>query len=340
MCSTIATVTCSTSRFTRGDTTVSWLSAATVHCQQTSFRNQVGTGVVLTAMVAAPDGRWLATAGDDHKIRIVRTSDLVTTQTLTGHRDRIRSLAFDPASEYLVSVGNDGQLIVYDCKQSFQAVRRLVGKPALACVTFSRRDQRIAAVGFADNVLITRPMDGRGVQFDCPRSDLRAVAFRDDDRLLAVGGRGGNLMLLDPHDGRSLADSLLHRGRIHAIGFHRESNQLITVGEDGAAVVYDSQSQQALHRIQVTSGQLFSIAILNSQSVAVAGSDNRIRILNTDEGIVIRELDEHIGSIAALASVGGLLFSAGFDATLRRWSTAVDGTSSERIAESDPIKDR
>ena len=79
----------------QAETTVNWSSTAAIQCQATDFRDRVGTGVVLTALAASPGGESLAAAGEDRRIRIIHTADLTTTQTLIGHRDRIRSLAFD-----------------------------------------------------------------------------------------------------------------------------------------------------------------------------------------------------------------------------------------------------
>lgn len=338
--STVAALSCATVRHAMADTTVSWMSTSAVHCQSTSFRDQVGTGVVLTAMAASPDGLWLAAAGEDHQIRIVQTSDLATIQTLRGHRDRIRSLAFDPQGKYLASVGNDGQLILYDSKASFQITRRLGGNPALASVAFARNHHRVATVGFTGKIFVVTPDGSDILRLKCDDVDLRAIAFRDDDNVIAIGGRTGKLMLLDPLDGRMIGDASVHRGRIHDVCFHHQSNIAVTVGEDGAASMFDTQRREVVRRVPITSGQLFSVAVLNSQMVAVAGSDNSIRILNTDNGLIVRELNEHEGSVTALASVGGSLFSAGFDATLRRWSMTVGQTGIERIADIDPSKDR
>ncbi len=179
-----------------------------------------------------------------------------------------------------------------------------------------------------------------GREIDCDCRDLRAVAWRDDGGVLALGGQGGQLLLLDPRDGRSIAKVPLHGGKIHDLAFHRQSNVVVSIGDDGMATVYDTENQRLLRRVSVTSGRLFSLAVLNSQSVAVAGSDNLIRILNTDDGLVVRALEGHVGSVAGLASVGNSLFSAGFDATLKRWSIEVGTDQTERIAESDPSIDR
>lgn len=337
---TTAVLTAVVSRPALADTTVSWLSASAIECQTASFHDRVGVGVVLTAMAASADGQSLAAAGDDRKIRIIRTTDLQTVQILDGHRDRIRCLAFDREGRWLSSVSNDGQALLYDARNGYPLIGQFAGRTAIASVAFAPREPRFSFVGFSGRLVVVSPSKTQQrLQVDCDCRDLRSVAYRDDEQLLAVGGRGGRLLLLEPATGEEIGRAELHRGPIRDLCFHRQSNILVTIGDDGTANVFDTEEQKVLRRITVTTGKLFSIATLNSQFVAVAGSDNRVRILNTDQGKVVRDLEGHKGSVASLASDGNSLYSAGFDATLRRWSIS-PSAQSERIADSDPTRDR
>lgn len=294
---------------------------------------------VITAIAADPRGELVAAAGDDHAIRILRTSNMTTVRTLQGHRDVIRSLSFDPDGDKLVSAGNDGQLIVWDRNESFRVLQRMAGTPALARVRFSSDGREMAAVGFDSEVFLIGRPDRRRPNFDCDCNDLRAVAYRDDDRVLAVAGRSGDLHLFDLHSD-SVSDHALHRGRIHDIVFHRQANIAVCVAEDGDLTVFDTEQRRLKHRVAVTTGKLFSVAVLNSQLVAVAGSDNVIRVVNTDDGTVVRQLQGHTGSVSTLAASGGLLFSGSYDATVRRWSIGDIDAQGQRIAEGDPRIDR
>jgi WD40 repeat protein len=289
---------------------------------------------VVTSIAADPRGELVAAAGDDHTIRILRTTDLTTVRTLQGHRDVIRTVAFDRAGSSLVSAGNDGQLIVWNRDQSFRIHQRMRGTPALARVRYSPDGNQMAAVGFDNQVFIIGRADREQPVMRCNCKDLRAVAYRDDSQLLAVAGRSGDLHLFDPQSGQLLGQHSIHRSRIHDVAFHKQSNVVVSVAEDGDVVLFDTVQGKPLRRIHVTTGKLFTLAILDAQLIAVAGSDNLIRIVNTDDGTVIRKLNGHAGSVVSLASIGGLLFSGGYDASLRRWLIDVE-SSQQRIAEGD-----
>jgi WD40 repeat protein len=293
---------------------------------------------VVTAIAVDPLGDFVAAAGDDHLIRILSANNLKTVYTLSGHRDMIRTLAFNAQGTRLVSAGNDGQLILWDREDSFSIRQQMQGTPALACVRFSPKSNEIAAVGFNNEVFVI----GRGEspQFICDCQDLRSVAYRDDNKILAVAGRSGDLYLFERDSGRMLGDHALHRGRIHDVAFHHQSNDVICVAEDGTATIFDTQARQLKHRVEVTTGKLFAVAVLNSHLIAVAGSDNDIRIVHTDKGQVMKTLDGHTGSVSTLKASGGYLFSGSFDATLRRWAIGDIESAEERIAEKDPSLDR
>ncbi|WP_186775297.1 WD40 repeat domain-containing protein [Rubripirellula tenax] len=291
--------------------------------------------VVVTAIAADPRGQYLAVSGDDHVIRILSAANYRVVHKLTGHRDLIRSLAFDPAGEKLVSAGNDGQLMLWDRGDAFAQLQVMSGTPAIARVRFAPDGREMAAVGFDNEIyLIGRTVRPRSVlQCDC--NDLRAVAYREDGAVIAVAGRSGDLHLFHPERGELSSEHPLHKGRIHDVVFHRQSNIAVSVGEDGDVTVFDTRERKLRHRVNVTTGKLFAVAVLNSHSVAVAGSDNVIRVVNTDVGEVTQTLEGHRGSIAALAASDDGLVSGGFDAMLRRWSIADIVTYGARIADAD-----
>ncbi|MGB7325249.1 MAG: WD40 repeat domain-containing protein [Rubripirellula sp.] len=304
------------------------------------LEGETNAPVVVTAIASDPRGRWLAVSGDDHIIRILDTSTLTVAHQLTGHRDVIRTLVFDPAGDKLVSAGNDGQLIVWNCNDRFAIKQKMSGTPALACVRFAPSGREMAAVGFDNEIYLIGHPDRKQSVLNCHCNDLRAVAFRDDDAVIAVAGRSGDLHLFNAGTGNLTNEYSIHKGRIHALVFHRQSNTVVSVAEDGYVAVFDTRAEKLRHRIEVTSGKLFTAAVLNSQLVAVAGSDNVIRIVNTDEGKIVKTLEGHQGSISTLAASSDALFSGSFDATLRRWAIADIGQREQRIAEVVPNVDR
>jgi WD40 repeat protein len=300
---------------------------------------QAGIRRVVTAIAADPRGEYVAAAGDDYRIRIYRTSDLKVVRTLVEHGDLVRTLAFDPTGQQLVSAGNDGRLILWNRDDAFSFIREVNGSPALTEVTFAPDGRGLAAVGFESEVFLLEGSSDERISLQCSCQDLRAVRYRDDSEVLAVAGRCGNLHLFD-RDTRQCSEHRLHAGRIRDVAFLPSLNTAVCVGEDGEVTVFDTESKQLIQRIRVTTGKLFAVSVLNSELIAVAGSDNVIRVIHLKSGQVVRRLEGHSGSVNALAAQGGLLFSGSYDATLRRWSIADIVAGQQRIAETGPTIDR
>ena len=58
-------------------------------------------------MAVAPDGSWLASAGDDDTVRIWDPHTGQTRHTLTGHTGGVTALAVAPDGSWLASAGHD-----------------------------------------------------------------------------------------------------------------------------------------------------------------------------------------------------------------------------------------
>lgn len=178
------------------------------------------SGTIIRAIAADPQGDWLAVAGDDHAIRIMRASTLEIVQTLKGHSDLIRTLDFSPSGKRLVSAGNDRQLMIWQRESEFAIQKRFGGAPALACVRFAPDGHEIAAVGFENQVYrIGRVNATDQAKVECDCADLRAVAYRGDGQILAVAGRSGYLHLFDRQSNQLLGEYSIHNARVTSLRF-------------------------------------------------------------------------------------------------------------------------
>lgn len=284
---------------------------------------------VVTAMALDPQGKLLAVASDDGAVRLLNTSDLSQRDLLMGHRDLVRSVAFRPDGLCLVSAGNDGRMIIWDRRRGWSILRQIDDLPTIFSARFSPDGKQLAAVGFDTNLMLFE--SGDRPKLDCHCGDLRGVAYNRSGDRLAVVGRSGKLHLFDPRAAQDLGEFSIHSSRVRDITFLPDTQLAATVGEDGAVTIFDLDAYKVIKQIDLLPCKLFTVVAIDRETVAVAGSDNRIRIIDVTAGRIASYLDGHIGSINSLAYADGALYSGGFDTTVRKWQIPV--SQDQRLAE-------
>jgi len=275
---------------------------------------------VVTALGSTQDGKWLIAAGDDHALRIVQIADGRTHETLKGHTDWVQSVAITEDNRFIVSCSKDCTLRLWSASDRWSSKIIHQGDVALMAMAIDTANQYIACTGFGPNIWIYSLQDGKLVKTlksDC--SDQRAIAFSSDGRQIACGGRDGVVRVWDWQSDQKPLEQTLHRDRIRSISFSENDSVVSTVGEDRRFVRYHISSGQVLIDRRIVGGRLLSMASIDPETIAVAGSDNTIRLIEIATGTEINRLVGHDGSVAVMVRSGGLLVSGSFDTTIRTW---------------------
>jgi WD40 repeat protein len=275
---------------------------------------------VVTAVRLHKSGQLLATAGDDHLVRVWSVADGKLVHKLNGHTDWVRTLDYSPDGRVLATAGNDRQIIFWDAASGGQLETFATHPAAIAAIRFSHDGQRLAALGF-EGALRIYDVSARQLiaQPAAPCTDMRALAFAPDDRLLAVGGRCGTIRLLALPGGELDRDIRAHRQRIRTIAFSSDGAFVASSGEDRLIHVTPLADAAAGYRLPERPAKVLSLVFYGPQHLAAAGSDNLIRLWDVAARAELGQLHGHTGSVAALGCQGKVLVSAGYDTTVRVW---------------------
>ncbi len=276
---------------------------------------------VVTAMATSTKREWLAAAGDDHAIRIVQLSDGRISQTLKGHRDWVQSIAILDNPNSIVSCSKDGELRLWRSQEAWasQIIHR--GEVALMTLTVDKQQRYVACAGFGPNIWIYSLSDlALQKTIDCTSSDIRALAFSNDGEQLACGGRDGVVRVWKWKTSNQPLEQTLHRDRIRAIRFSGDDAELTSIGEDRRLIRYRHNTGQVISDRVISTGRLLSMTFIDDETIAIAGSDNTIRILDVNTSQEQNKLIGHEGSIAVMNCDGTELISGSFDTTIRIWN--------------------
>jgi WD40 repeat protein len=287
---------------------------------------------VVTALAASKDGKWLVAAGDDHAIRVLDRSTGRAHKLLEGHVDWVQSVAILDDNQTILSCSTDGTLLMWSVALEDLSHRVLYrGSIALMCLAVDPDNKSVAIGGFGNSIRIHDIQSGnllREITCDC--NDQRTLAFSGDGHQLASGGRDGvlRIWLFAKADDKPLVpqarliplEQKLHSGRIRAVSFSSDGTVVTTVAEDRRLVRYRTYDGQILLDQKIIGGKLMTMTAIDSRLVAVAGADNTIRIIDSEDGTELHRLVGHDGSVALLLRSGNDLISSSYDTTIRYWN--------------------
>jgi WD40 repeat protein len=204
------------------------------------------------AAALSPDGRTLASAGDDGVIRLWDVAAGTERRRLTGPRGRIRLLTFSPDGKLLASDGQDQSCRLWDVatgkelRQFPGAAHALDFSPdgkLLAWAGYDRTGQQVWGLRLYD------PATGKEVRdlttytgpdkFQQAQDAVMAVRFSPDGRTLAAGTQGNEVVLWEVATGRQRASLRGHQGWIGALAFAPDGNRLASGSSDTATLVWD-----------------------------------------------------------------------------------------------------
>ncbi len=159
----------------------------------------------ITAISLSPDGKILATAAKDFKIKLWDWSEKRLVQTLTGHTRNILRLKFTPDGKHLVSASADISVRVWD-----------VGTGKLVKLWDS------------DNTP------------DWHSGWIQAIDISADGKFLATGSRDTTVKVWDLETGELVRTMWGHNDAVTALAFHpKEKNLLASGSTDGSILVWD-----------------------------------------------------------------------------------------------------
>ena len=257
-----------------------------LHDAATGFverRTRFGDGV--WELDVSPDGRLIASADEDKKVRLYELQTGLLVRELTGHSEGAFSVAFSPDGALVASGGRDWRIRLWNAATG-ALVRTLTGhQEAVYNVEFSPDGRLLASSGATDGtVRFWDALNGSHLStFDTGKSFVTDLDFSPNGKTLAIGA-GRSVLLYDVEAGVQVRELTEHGGQVNAAAFSPDGAHLATGGGQG---------------------------------------DFRVRIWDTNTFTVTRELEGHRSQILTLAwsPDGSRIASGSSDGTIRMWNS-------------------
>jgi WD40 repeat protein len=301
--------------------TAAWIVSLRAAAGQEPLELAGHAGAVNAAQFT-PDGQRIITVSSDHSAILWDLVRREALQKYEGHQGPIYGMALSGDGRALATGAQDNTLRLWDVPAP-RPVQWLAGHEG--------RATRLALGG--EGALITVGQDARVRVWTVGRSTPHAVrtghagevlsaAYRADNLQFATGDAGGVVRLWAPLLTESQAVIGAHAGGATSLAFHPNNQLLLSAGADGTWKLWQLTTP-APKTFAGHTDAVRAVALANNQPLVVTGGvDKSLRVLNMNDGQLVREIKGHETGVtaAAVSPNNGLLASADETGRIRFWN--------------------
>ncbi len=296
-------------RVVSGGTTTSMTAMSPIRLQ--------GYGQSIQKVVYCPAGGILASAGDDHVVRLWSYEGRQLA-ALEGHRDKVEQLCFSPYGHLLASTGGDGRVIVWSVYGG-DALRELRGHQGrVNSLVFSPDGEQLVSGGVDGAVRLWNVSNGNAQVLSGHTSPVRAVAFSPTGKAIASASDDRSVRLWKDDSGQRIILSG-HRRSVYSVAFSPDGQFLASGGHDGMVMVWrvrDGTSRSLVGHKGIVWHVQYSP---DGETLASSSSDCTVRLWDSAGRPRVLEGHERRVRESVFSPNGRVLATVSIDGTIRLW---------------------
>jgi hypothetical protein len=281
----------------------------------------------------APDGRTLASGGDDKTLRLWDLAGAARPVVLIGHEEAIWALTFAPDGNRLLTGGWENVIYLTDLKKSSKQVTRCEQDRyryggGVWSVAFAP-DGGSHSAGFANGSIYLGHRGAVPFHLEGHAWPVTSLAYSPDGWTLASAGQDCTIRFWDANYGRALSTKAAHQDWVRSISYSRSGEMLASGGQDGTIRLWDvrglgRETTGEVEEIAEWSGggaRVSQVVFLpDNQTLLAAGWDATVRIWDVASGRQRAAFDFDIGRVHCLTvAPDGMTAAAGGDRAIVVW---------------------
>jgi WD40 repeat protein len=294
---------------------------------------------VPASVVFSPDGKILATAGWDCKVKL---RDVASGEKIaTFVSDEPASPVFSPDGKTLATAGWDNTLMLWDVATGRSTAIRSDSADGVRPVAFGRDGKTLVSAGSYGTIKLWDIATGKTTAVFRTGSPCGGVALSPDGKTLASGHWDGTVTLWDPASGRNTATLVPSFFQLLLeLFWARPTVRTVAFSPDGRTLA--ASTEQVINLWDVTSRRntailwghthwVTSVAFSpDGKTLASGSADKTVNLWDVSSGRRIRTLRGHSSFVQSVAfSPDGRILAVGSsEMAVRLWDLAA-GTSSD-----------
>ena len=252
-------------------------------------------------------------------------------QTLRGHNDPVRSVAFRPDGKILASGSDDGTIKLWNLTTN-QDVANLRGHYSTIDVVAFSNDGKILSSGSDDGTIKLWNLETNKeiATLSSHSGSIWFVAFSKNGKTLASASSDYTIKLWNLDTNEEIATLNEHSDHVTVVSFSPDGKILASGSRDNTIKLWDLEKNEMIATLEGHSSTVTSLAFSDKNTLISSSYDNKIKqwdLINNEE---LNNLEGHSSGILsiAIAPNGKILASASQDNTIKLW----DFTTQEEIA--------